>query len=129
MSLYKSTFPAILLIEKDPQMSEFFSRMIGNCGYEVLTISSEEEFSTLNKDEIGIIHACIINELQDYDEFFKTYEHAFRSHNIKKAPIILITSGDEDLEPSVVSKTFHISRKVNFNFSELTEKIHDAILL
>ncbi|WP_162026394.1 hypothetical protein [Lentisphaera araneosa] len=110
-------------------MSEFFSRMISNCGYEVLTISSEDEFSSLNEDEIGIIHACIINELQDYDEFFKTYEYAFRSHNIKKAPIILITSGDEDLEPSVVSKTFHISRKVNFNFSELTEKIHDAILL
>ncbi|WDE95654.1 hypothetical protein PQO03_07965 [Lentisphaera profundi] len=129
MSLYKSTFPAVLLIESDPQLSEFFSRMISNCGYEVLTISHEEEFENLNKDEIEIIHACIINEITDHTKFFETYEKSFRLHNIKKAPIILITAGDEDLDPIIVSKTFHISRKMNFNFSELTDKIHDAILV
>ena len=103
--------------------------MIGNCGYEVLTLNSTDEFSQLNKDEVGIIHACIINELHHHEDFFYSYEQIFRAHNVKKAPVILITSGDEDLDPEIVSKTFHISRKVNFNFAELTEKIHDAILV
>ena len=118
MSLYKSTLPTVLLVENDPQLEEFFVRMIVNCGYEVLIIRDENELLTLNDSEFAAFRAVIVDDLINPLKFFKAYRQRFIDLSLKKAPILFVTSGDEDFNPDVVKNTYFIARKVNFNLSK-----------
>ena len=129
MSLYKSTLPTVLLIENDPQLEEFFVRMIVNCGYEVLVIRDENELHTLNDSEFCSFHAVLVDDLVNPLRFFQNYRQRYVDLNLKKAPVLLVTSGDEDFNPDVVNNTFFIARKVNFNLSALTDKLEEAVNL
>ncbi len=127
MSIYKTNFPSVLLIENDLHLKEFFGRMISNCGYEVLHLNTINDIPELADSEAQHIHATIVNELESPEIFFNSYLEKFQSLKLGKPPVILLTSGDDDLKPEIVNKTFHIARKINFNMSELSDKLSEAI--
>ena len=129
MSIYKTNFPSVLLIENDLHLKEFFGRMIGNCGYEFLHLNTINDIPDLADSEAQHIHATIVNELATPELFFDSYKEKFQNLNLGKPPVILLTSGDDDLKPEVVNNTFHIARKINFNMSDLSDKLSEAITI
>jgi len=95
LSAYASS-DLILLVDDDPEHLLLFSTVLENAGYEVLTASNARDGLRLLKTEPI---SCVISDIMMPEtsgvDFVK---EARSSSKLRLIPIILLTSGREDLE-------------------------------
>lgn len=113
----------ILLIEHDPILKEFFSRVFYIDGFEVLFLNSEEDIKTLTPAEADTVNLVVIDDCNNPESFKKDFNRIFLDLDIKrKIPMLGVLKKGVDPEPA--HQQFDaVMVKDNFNIQLLADLV------
>jgi DNA-binding response OmpR family regulator len=116
-------FSTVLLVMKDENLRDFFSRVLGNSGLEILDVGDEKQLQKLNDSEAKALRCIIIDEPLDAKGCMESLVVRWETFGLRPPPVIAMIRKNAANEALCRELFTTCVMKVNFDIAGLVNQV------